>query len=332
MLLIILTLLNNDLYQSDTWLVIVNPNAGHRKGRKDWHLISKLLSDYQIKFRPFFTEGRKHAIEITDEGIQKGFRKIIIVGGDGTINEVVNGCFNQKVCPTTDLILSNITVGTGNDWGRMFGIPSDYEGAIKVIQECRIRQQDAGVVYYHCGNEREKRYFINIAGLGFDALVVQRTNRQKERGRNGKAVYLWNLLRSLIAYKHTYTDVIIDGNKISNHTFTISLGIGRYSGGGMMQTPKALPDDGLFDITIIKKMRRRDIIRNLKMLYDGTILKHPLIEGYTGKDICIDSDPIIHLETDGEALGHSPIEFRILPQSINIIYGKYPEWPDEKLN
>jgi diacylglycerol kinase family enzyme len=115
--------------------------------------------------------------------------------------------------------------------------------------------------------------------------------------------------------------VIIDGNRISNDTFSISLGIGRYSGGGMMQTPNAVVNDGLFDITIIKKMRKGEIIRSLRKLYDGTILDHPKIEGYTGKSIRIDSDPLIHVEADGESLGHSPIEFTIIPDSVNVICG-----------
>ena len=93
----------------------------------------------------------------------------------------------------------------------------------------------------------------------------------------------------------------------------------------MMQTPNAIPDDGLFDITIVKKMKKGEVIMSLKMLYDGSILDHPKIEGYTGRDILIDSDPLIHVEADGESLGHSPMEFQIIPKSVNIVYGQYPE-------
>ncbi len=310
-------------HDNPSWLAIVNPNAGHGKGKTDWKIISDLLSGYQIPYESCFTQYRKHAIELTRAGIRKGYRKFITIGGDGTMNEVVNGCFMQRACPTRDITLGIITVGTGNDWGRMFGIPCEYEGAIRVIRAHKTRLQDTGMVYYYHGTERDKRYFINIAGLGFDAVVVQRTNIQKDKGRSGKLLYLWNLLSCLMAYKHTHTEVVIDGKKLSNQTFTISLGIGKYSGGGMMQTPYAIPDDGFFDITIIKKMRKMEVVRRLKMLYNGTILDHPLIEGFKGKRILIDSDPLIHLEADGETLGHSPIEFRIIPRSINIVYRHY---------
>jgi YegS/Rv2252/BmrU family lipid kinase len=300
-------------------LIIVNPNAGKRKGEKDWNKISSLLGKYEISYKAIFTVSKQHAIRIAEEGIAEGFRKIIVVGGDGTMNEVVNGCFRQNLCPTTDITLSIITVGTGNDWGKMFGIPSDYEKAIQVIKSEKTKLQDTGVVYYFHGTRREKRFFINIAGLGFDAVVVKKTNDQKERGKKGKAVYFWNILSGLLFYRHTNTEVVIDGKTVINKTFTISLGIGKYSGGGMMQTPEALPDDGYFDITIIKKMSKLDVIKSLKRLYNGTILDHPLVEGYKGKDILIDSDPLIHVEADGESLGHSPIEFNIIPRSIQVV-------------
>jgi YegS/Rv2252/BmrU family lipid kinase len=301
------------------WLVIVNPNAGHGQGSKDWKKIESILHAFNIEFQPHFTQSRHHAIDISANAIEQGFRKILIVGGDGTMNEVVNGCFLQKACPTTHITLAIITVGTGNDWGRLFGIPLDYEGAIKVIKEGQIHLQDTGIVSYYHGVRKESRYFINIAGLGFDAVVVKRTNLQKDRGKSGKALYLWNLLRSLLFYRHTEVEVIIDGNIIKNKIFTISLGIGKYSGGGMMQTPNAVTDDGLFDITIVNKIRKGDIILSLKMLYDGSLYNHPKISGYTGKHILIDSDPLIHVEADGESLGHSPIEFNIIPKSINVI-------------
>lgn len=307
------------------WLVIVNPNAGHGKGEKDWSRISALLTKYEISYQARFTEARRHAMLITREGIKNGFRKIIVVGGDGTMNEVVNGAFAQKFCPSTQITLGMITVGTGNDWGKLFGIPVKYEPAIQILREGKSRLQDAGIVYYFHGTSRQKRYFINIAGLGFDAVVVKHTNIQKDRGHKGKALYMLNLLRCLFLYRHTYTAVEIDGVKIEGDVFTISIGIGRFSGGGMMQTPNAVPDDGLFDVTIIKKIKKGDIILSLRKLYDGTILSHPKIEGYTGRDILIDSDPLIHVEADGESLGHSPIEFRMLPKSINIIYSQYPD-------
>jgi len=301
------------------WTVIVNPNAGSGRGKKDWKRIAGLLADHHISYSPAFTLSQKHAIALTHDAIKKGYRNFIVVGGDGTMNEVVNGIFTQKHCPSIEITLSQVTVGTGNDWAKMFGIPHEYEKAVGVVSSGKTRLQDVGLAEYINNDLRERRYFLNIAGLGFDALVVRKTNFQKERGRKGRALYFVNLLTSLLQYSNTLTEVDIDGRKVKGKVFTISVGIGRFSGGGMLQTPRAVPDDGLFDITIVKNIGKGDIILSLKKLYDGTILEHPKIEGFTGKDIAIDSKPPIHLETDGETLGHSPVRFRILPRSIQVV-------------
>ena len=124
------------------WLILVNPNAGNGKGYKDWEIIKALLTNHGFVFQSHFTRARHHAIQLTIEGIEQDFRKIIVVGGDGTMNEVVNGCFSQKVCPTTDICLAIITVGTGNDWGRLFGIPLNYEDAIKTIKKGRKENEN----------------------------------------------------------------------------------------------------------------------------------------------------------------------------------------------
>ena len=117
----------------DKWFAIVNPVAGSGKGLSDWPLISKLLRDHHIVPEYAFTERKYHAIELAVEAINNGFRKIMVVGGDGTIHEVVNGLFIQKAVPTTEVLVGVIAVGTGNDWIRMFGIPRKYSEAIRAI-------------------------------------------------------------------------------------------------------------------------------------------------------------------------------------------------------
>jgi YegS/Rv2252/BmrU family lipid kinase len=303
------------------WLVIVNPNAGNGKGKKDWDKISYLLKNEALPYDVNFTERKGHAIHFTIEGIAAGYRKIITVGGDGTLNEVVNGVFLNKNCPTTDISLALIPVGTGNDWGRMFGIPLNYKKAINIIGENKLMLHDVGLVSYYSGTEKKERYFINIAGLGFESVVVKRTNYQKDRGHSGKLIYFYNLLMSLISYKNTRAEIVIDGEKISADVFSLNVGNGRYCGGGMRQTPGALPDDGLLDVTIIKGMGKFEIIRNLKILYDGTILQHPKIDGYKCKNIEVSSDSVMYAEADGESLGQTPAEFSIIPDGINIVFG-----------
>jgi YegS/Rv2252/BmrU family lipid kinase len=274
-----------------------------------------------LSFMARFTEKKGHAIDLTIEAIDAGFRSIISVGGDGTLNEIVNGVMLNSSCPVNDISLALIPVGTGNDWGRMFGISTDYSSAVKIIHNNKRMLHDIGLVKYYNGPEERNRYFINIAGLGFESVVVRRSNIQKENGRSGKAIYFYNLLMSLLSYKNTKAEIFIDGEKTDADVFSVNVGNGRYCGGGMRQTPNALPDDGLLDVTVINGMGKIEIIRNLKMLYDGTILNHPKVDGYRCKKIRVSSESLMYTEADGETLGHTPAEFSIMPDCINIVYG-----------
>ena len=303
------------------WLAIVNPNAGKGKGQKDWHIIAEFMRKVNLTFAVKFTEAKGHAVLITQEAVKDGCRRIITIGGDGTLNEVVNGVFTNETCLSSDISLALIPVGTGNDWGRMFGIPPNYEKAVSIINDGKQMLHDIGLVNYFDGSEQKKRYFINIAGLGFESVVVKRTNYQKDRGHSGKAIYFYNLLLSLLSYKNTRAEIIVDGEKKSADVFSINVGNGKYCGGGMRQTPDAVPDDGLLDVTVINGIGKIEIIRSLKMLYDGTILSHPKVDGYRCRNLKVSSDSLIPTQADGESLGHTPAEFSIIPSSINIIYG-----------
>lgn len=120
---------------SQRWAAIVNPVAGSGRGLTDWPQISGLLRDAGIAVDAMFTLHKYHATELTVTAVKQGYRHIIVVGGDGTIHETVNGLFIQRECPTTHILMAVIAVGTGNDWIRMFGIPRNYVDAIRSIRE-----------------------------------------------------------------------------------------------------------------------------------------------------------------------------------------------------
>jgi diacylglycerol kinase (ATP) len=313
----------NEDHLDKEWLVIVNPNAGRGTGKKDWAKISRMLENESIRFVVRFTGKKWEAADFARENINAGFRNIITVGGDGTLNEVLNGVFTNDTCSSKEVTLALIPVGTGNDWGKMFGIPPDYKEAIKIISRGKIMVHDTGLIKYFDGTEEKTRYFINIAGLGFESAVVKRTNIQKDKGRSGKAIYFYNLVASLFSYHNTPAELIIDGVTHNAKVFSVNVGNGRYCGGGMRQTPDALPDDGLLDVTVINGIGKLEIIRNLKLLYNGKILSHPKIDGYKCKNLKISSGKLLYAEADGESLGHTPAEFSVLPGSINIVYDTY---------
>lgn len=310
----------------NTWLVIVNPHAGSSRCKRDWPKISKLLESSNFEMRIMHTERQFHAIELVKQHIEEdGFRKILAVGGDGTLNEVVNGVFKQKRFKTTEITLGLITVGTGNDWGRMYEMPESYKKQVKMLEKGYTFLQDVGEVDYRFSDNEEMRYFINIAGMGYDALVAQKTNHMKQKGKGGPIAYLVNLISGLFQYKSIYLDITADGTKVfSGKVFSMSIGICKYNGGGMMQLPNAIPDDGLFDIMVIRKTTKLRIVTNIKHLYDGSFINMPEVSLHTGRKITIKSKPAhkLYLETDGESLGHSPLDFIVIPKSIRLIVRK----------
>lgn len=322
--------MNKEESTENRWLVVVNPNAGKRKGEKDWPEISALLTGAGFEFIHEFTARRDHAITITENYIKTGFRKIIVVGGDGTLNEVVNGIFRQDMVNTTDIMVGMIMVGTGNDWGKTYNLKTSYKKAIKILRKQRLFIQDAGLVKYYNGPDEISRYFVNIAGLGYDAFVTRMTNITKEKGGGGTMAYLLNLLKGLFRYHHAYLDIEVDGERVyKGKVFSMSVGICKFNGGGMMQLPFAIPDDGFFDVTIFKNVTKLTVIRHIKKLYAGTFTHLPFVQTHRGKSVSIISatqDPS-QLETDGESLGITPFTFQVVPKCVKVITGK--KWKNE---
>lgn len=305
-----------------SWITIVNKAAGGGRTGRDWPVIEKLLQQHNIRYLPFFTDRRLHASIIARTKIKEGYSRIIVVGGDGTMNEVINGLFSQGRIRTSDVMLGMIPVGTGNDWARMFNIPWGYEEAVLTIKKQHTFVQDAGLVHYSRNGTGWKRYFINIAGMGFDARVTERSNKLKEKGKGGVMLYFYTLLTSLIRYRSLKAEIDIDGRKMDRSIFSMNVGICKYSGGGMMQVPHAVADDGLYSITLIRKMGKLNVLANVKRLYRGTIGEHSRVETYTGQSVQVAGTTQLKLETDGESLGHGPLRFQIIPRSVTVIAGE----------
>ena len=306
----------------DQWLIIVNPNAGVKKAAHDWQKISGMLNDQDIPHTCVLTEHRDHANKLVSEFILDGYRNIAVLGGDGTMNEVVNGIFDQKEVEPNQITMAMIPVGTGNDWCRTFSIPFHYEEAIQLLKRKKTFMQDVGKISYFREEKACTRYFINIAGMGYDALVAKKTNLLKEKGKGGPLTYLYFVFAGLLQYKFIDAIIEVDDQQVfQGEIFSMNVGICKYNGGGMKQVPNAIPDDGLMDITLIKKAPKWMVIRYTNKLYDGSLIDLPFVSTYTGKNVRIRSTGKLLLEADGESLGHSPFIFEILPRSLKVVTG-----------
>ncbi len=297
----------------NNWTAIINPRSGAGKGERDWPSINMHLQGAGFIFRPFFTEYRGHAIELTEKLLSQGEKKFIVVGGDGTLNEVVNGIMNLAgKIDTGKVVTGMVPVGTGNDWGRMYRISSKYKKSVKAITKGKTFMQDIARVRYFVENEEVVRYLVNMAGAGYDALVTKRTNELKEKGKAGLMSYLYQLIKGLLKYRQVRMKLEVDNATVyEGGVFSLNVGVCRYNGGGMMQLPRAIPDDGLLDVTIIKKTTRRYILRHLHKVFDGSFVNLSKVITARGKEVKITgvAGEFLQLEIDGESLGNSPFFF-----------------------
>ena len=309
------------------WLVVVNPMASVGKSGKDWPLIKQTLVNEGIEFDDVLTEYPRHAIEIVRNAIvEKGYRKFISVGGDGTNNEVINGIFTQDVVPTNEITMATMPIGTGNDWRRTFDIPLEYDEVAKIIKAEYKFAHDIGKLTYYDDGDTRIRYFLNAAGTGLDEMVCHSTNIMKQQGKGGTIRYLISLVKCILTYKVTRVQLTIDDELVfDDYILNLSIGNGRFNGGGMMTMPKAIPDDGLLDITVIKKVSIFKFAANVKHVYDGSFInKIEEVKTYRGKKIHIVSIPphSLKVETEGENLNNSPFDFEVLPKAINMVIPK----------
>ena len=305
---------------TDRWFVIVNPVAGSGRGLIDFPQISRLLRNDDIRHDAVFTEHKHHATELTVTAANQGYRRIIVIGGDGTLNEVVNGLFIQKAVEPCEILLAVIAVGTGNDWVRTFGIPQHYSEAIRAIREGRSFLQDVGTVTYTESHYTQTRYMANVAGLGFDAHVISTFNHLKMKGYKGGWMYLYSILKSYFRYKSSGARIWVDDEVVFNDLmFSLAIGICKYNGGGVQQLPNALADDGLLDLTIIRPVHWWHIVFRLKKLFNGDIYQIGHVIHAQGRKVKIEAAPLIQLETDGELMGGTPVEVNIRQRAIRVV-------------
>jgi len=303
------------------WQVILNPHAGGGKGAHDRNRIEHLLKTSAFDYIITVSQYPRHAIELARDLVTSGATHLIAAGGDGTLNEVVNGIFLAEQQSHHEIILGMIPVGTGNDWIKTFGIPDHYQKSIDIIREGKTVRQDVGEITCLVDGQISKRYFVNIAGFGFDALVAKNANDLKSKDVTGIRVYVQSLFSGYLTYKSRHAKITIDGAVLNVNLFSASVGIGKFNGGGMMQVPEANPLRGLFHITVIRRIGIWGILKNFRGLYSGGFVKDKRVSTHAGKIIGFTSPLPLPGEADGETLGSGSFTIGIIAHRLRVIYG-----------
>lgn len=318
--------------RSEKWLAVVNVFAASRKAGSVWKKAATCLEDAGVSYEAEFTGGKFNATELSRNAASRGYRKFIAVGGDGTVHDVLNG-IAEYVYSTPDAHLADFTlavlpVGSGNDWVKSVGVSQDVRQAVSYIASGSTGKQDVVRVSVldpsdATGAPLSVSYMSNVGGIGLDARVCEIVNRKKEQGKRGKKLYVLALLYCIRHRVPIRARVICDGKEIfSGKYLSMAFGIGKYSGGGMRQTPSAVIDDGLLDITIIPDIPIWTIAKEAPKLFTGTFHTVKELTFARCKEVLVlpwggsDAEPV---EVDGEVVGRVPVRMEVLKQQINII-------------
>ena len=261
------------------------------------------------------------ASEIAQRNVIASRPVVVAVGGDGTLNEVVNGFFRNGAPIPTTTKLAMVPLGTGGDFRRTLRIPVDTRQAVDVLRNGMVRRLDAGcVTYTNEDGSTGVRHFINIAdaGLGGDVVYIVGNGTK----RFGSATYTIAGLRALVGFKNRPMTVAVDGAPSQlDKAQQVVVANCQFFGGGMKMAPAASPTDGVFDVILIKDAGKIETMRGMNDIRSGKHLdqKNPKMELMYGKRVSVSSPAKVRIDVDGEAVGFLPALFEIQPGAIEFI-------------
>ena len=310
--------------------VIVNPTSGGGATGRRWPELQAAFERVLTQWTPRFTTRPGEATEIARAAVHEGFDLIVCVGGDGTMNEVVNGLFEPGPEGITDrlirddIALGSMRQGTGGDFARYLGLTGRLPDAVEHLRDDTTRVCDLGIVeYVDLDGAPARRAFLNIASFGMSGLVVDKVNRATKIF-GGKASFLLGLGRALAAYTPQRVRIEIDDSPFYEDSLvTGGVANGQFFGGGMHFASNAALDDGLLDVVVQVKSGVKEVL-SIRDLYSPRFADWPSVRSGRGRIIrAVPSEPdeAVWLEVDGELPGRLPATFRILPSAIRLKVG-----------
>ncbi len=314
-----------------TAFVVVNPHAGAGRTRRQWPKIEDALDSIFPLMTVTATSGPGQTARLVRDALREGHLDIIAVGGDGTINEAVNGFFDRGAQVSPDAVFSFVSTGSGGDFRRNFGIEEGWEAGIAHLKQARIRKLDVGRV--SCltpEGEPMVRYFINIASFGISGHIARRVNRARiAKFFGGGFAFGLHSAIALLGWRECRVRLMapeINGQKSTYDEIagisTVAVANGQYFGGGMRVAPDAQANDGLFDLVIMGGTHKGRLLRNMRAIHAGAHLDNPAVRvvraGRLTAAPTVDTSGPVPVETDGESAGVLPATFDILHNAINV--------------
>lgn len=318
------------------WFAVINVYAASKKAATKWNAAESALKEMDVVYHGSRTGKAGNATELTFDACVAGYRRFMAVGGDGTVHDVLNGIgafidwstANGRNVSFSEFTMSVIPLGSGNDWIKSLNIPNNIYKAVEAIAADTISCQDVVRV---CTLDpallpeesmTSVSYMVNVGGVGLDAKVCEKVNAAKRRGKRGKILYISSLLQALKERIPSRMKVLADGKVVFEGQYlSIAFGVGKFSGGGMRQTPEAVLDDGLLDVTVIPDVALHRIAREVFRLFSGTFLKIPELVPFKSRSVVVipEGGAPQPVEVDGEVVGQAPVRLDVLDSQINVI-------------
>jgi len=292
-------------FRESELLFIVNPAAGRGRGYRAAQRINAFLEKFGLKPRFLVSSGPGDAAMKARGAASSGVARIVVIGGDGTVQEVASGIAG------TEVGLGIVPAGSGNDFIKAFGIPEDIYQALEVAFLGQVRPIDVGLI--------GDRHFVNMVGIGFDALVA--AENLKLKYLKGFVGYLYALAKVFLRYRSPHVRIESDGFSFEGKVLLVAIGNGICCGGGFYLTPDALPDDGEFDVCIIRDIPKARIAKDIGKVFKGTHTELEPVVMYRCKGLRIESDLPLPIHADGEVLpqGIKEVSIDIFPRSLKVV-------------
>jgi YegS/Rv2252/BmrU family lipid kinase len=297
---------------------LVNPASDNGATGKRWPELAHRAARLGLTGETLLSERPGHLMELARAAVDDGATLVVAVGGDGTLNEVVNGVAGL------DVDVATIPLGTGMDFGRTHRIPTKFEDAVRVALAGTPRTIDAGRVSFRTwGGEDVQRWFANVGSVGMSGAVAQRANGMS-KALGGKATFFYALTRVFFEWENTDVTVRFDGQERSGRMHDVIVANGVWHGGGMMLAPDARPDDGAFDVVMIGDVGKADFLTTAPKLYKGKHVNHPKVEVVRTARVEVDAAEHLPIELDGEQVGTTPATFEVVPGAVRVRVPTFP--------
>jgi diacylglycerol kinase (ATP) len=294
---------------------LVNPASANGSTGRRWPEIAHRAAAVGLEGETLFSTRPGEIADLAARAAREGARLVVAVGGDGTVNETVNGL---RRAGATDVELAVVSRGTGTDFVQSLGIPKDVERAVAVARDGRVRVVDVGRARYRAwdGSPAES-YFANFAGAGISGAIARRANASS-KALGGRISFMWATVAVFVGWKSTPATVTVDGERRFGRMFEILAMNGEYTAGGMRMAPGASPQDGLLDVVLIGDVTKADFVRTFPKVYRGRHLGHPKIEVLQGATVTVEAEETLPVALDGEQPGTTPATFEVVRGALRV--------------